>query len=315
MGWILSTILLALIAVAAVFLSRAYRKAAIAEHRDENLKQARTTETAIVVGCIALFLVLTFVSSAHQVKAGNVGVVYQFGAIKGQISEGLQFTAPWQSVVTASIQVQRHTFEQIDSASQETQDVFVKATVNYSVSPSTIQNLYRTVGPNWFDTLVESRVLNFFKEETVKYKAVDILPNREQIRDAVKTKLIAALSPYSITVVDLLIDNIHFSADFTKAIEAKQIAIQNALEEQQKIAVAKAQADQRVATAQGDAESVLIAARAQAQANDLLDKSLTPQLIQYTAIQKLSDNVSLVLVPQDGNFLFNLGSAQQVAIP
>jgi hypothetical protein len=42
--------------------------------------------------------------------------------------------------------------------------VFVKATVNYSVSPSTIQNLYRTVGPNWFDTLVESRVLNFFKE-------------------------------------------------------------------------------------------------------------------------------------------------------
>jgi regulator of protease activity HflC (stomatin/prohibitin superfamily) len=142
MGWILSTILLALIAVAAVFLSRAYRKAAIAEHRDENIKQARTTETAIVVGCIALFLVLTFVSSAHQVKAGNVGVVYQFGAIKGQISEGLQFTAPWQSVVTASIQVQRHTFEQIDSASQETQDVFVKATVNYSVSPSTIQNLY-----------------------------------------------------------------------------------------------------------------------------------------------------------------------------
>jgi prohibitin 2 len=144
---------------------------------------------------------------------------------------------------------------------------------------------------------------------------VDILPNREEIRDAVKTKLIAALSPYSITVVDLLIDNIHFSAAFTSAIEAKQIAIQNALEEQQKIAVAKAQADQRVAAAQGDAEAVLIAARAQAQANDLLDKSLTPQLIQYTAIQKLSDNVSLVLVPQDGNFLFNLGSAQQIAIP
>jgi hypothetical protein len=60
---------------------------------------------------------------------------------------------------------------------------------------------------------------------------------------------------------------------------------------------------------------VLIAARAQAQANDLLDKSLTPQLIQYTAIQRLTDNVSLVLVPESGNFLFNLSSAQQVVVP
>jgi len=92
-----------------------------------------------------------------------------------------------------------------------------------------VQQLYRTVGLNFFNVLVESRVIQNFKDETVKYKSVEIAPNRESIRKAVRERLEKELSPFSIEVVDLLLDNIDFNPEFKKAIEDKQIATQRAL--------------------------------------------------------------------------------------
>src|SRR5512140_1359881 len=121
----------------------------------------------VMVVATTLFVVWvvlqTAISSIRQVEAGHVGVVYQFGSIVGQRSEGLQFIAPWESMRTASVQVQRAQFAKIENFTSETQDVFIDATVNYSVSEKAVQNLYRTVGVNWFDRLVDARVQNFFK--------------------------------------------------------------------------------------------------------------------------------------------------------
>lgn len=329
MGWIIITILVGLLIVGAIIYSRGARRSREKELirleateatesnmraypvRDaakvkEDLRYIRIGERSVVGGLIVLWFVMTFFASAHQIEAGHVGVVYQFGSIEGQISEGLQFTAPWQGVKVADIRVLKATFERMTAASNETQDVYVTATMNYSVSPNAIQNLYRTVGPNWFDRLVSSRMNNFFKDETVKYKAVDIIPNREAIRTNVRTRLVDSLQPYSITVVDLLIDNIAFNPGFTKAIEDKQIATQTALREQELVKQVEYQAQQRRAEAEGIADATRIEAQGQADANRVLNNSLSPALIQYTAIQRLSDNIQLMLVPDSGNFLFNL---------
>ena len=85
-------------------------------------------------------------------------------------------------------------FDKLSAFSEESQDVFVRASLNVRVSPQTIQELYRTVGPNFFNVLVESRVIQNFKDETVKYKSVEIAPNRENIRKAVRERLKRALS-------------------------------------------------------------------------------------------------------------------------
>lgn len=304
MGWIIISIILALAWVVTVLVARGLRK----EYKDdaEDVRLTTIGERVAFAAIFGLWLVITFFASAHQIEAGHVGIVYQFGSIEGQISEGLQFTTPWQGVRVADVRVQRAKFEHMSAASSETQDVFVTATLNYSVSPNAIQNLYRTVGPGWFSRLVEARVLNFFKDETARYRAVDEIPNREIIRTNVRERLIESLSPYSITVVDLLIDNISFNPEFTSAIEQKQVATQQALREEELVAVARHQAEQAVETAKGEAESIRVRAQGQADANRALNASLSPGLIQYTAIQNLSDNVSLVLVPESGNFLFNL---------
>lgn len=259
--------------------------------------------TPIVLGTVILSNAVF--SAMTQVPAGQIGVVYEFGAIKGQVPEGLQWVAPWRSVQLANIQVERHVFERLASFSKETQDVFVKATLNIKVSPETIQELYRTVGVNYFSVLVESRVAQNFKDETVKYNSVDIAPHREDIRKAVRDRLEKELSPYSIQVVDLLLDNVDFTPAFKTAVENKQVATQNALTEEQNVLVERHKAEQAVETARGQGQSTLVRAEKQAEANRKLAASLTPELIQYTAIEKMAPGVQTVILPAGNNFLLN----------
>jgi regulator of protease activity HflC (stomatin/prohibitin superfamily) len=235
--------------------------------------------------------------SVKQVEAGHVVVVYQFGKIVSQKSEGLQIVAPWQTTRTESVQVQRHKFENIAAFSKETQDVFISVTLNYQVSPGAVQNLFRQVGPAWFDRLIEARVVNFFKEETVKYQSVEVAPNRESIRGAVRERLKTELEPFSITVVDLLIDNIEFRPEFKTAIENKQIAAQDALREQERVKQKQFEAQQVVETSRGKADAIKIEADGQAAANKALAASLTPEVIQFQAIQKLAGNIQIALIP------------------
>lgn len=295
MPWVISMVLAVAICGTVFFFARLARGAA-ADGTPERMRAA-----IVMVVVSVLFVVWiglhTLAASLKTVEAGHVVVVYEFGEIVGQKGEGLQFIAPWQTTRDESVQIQRHRFDDIAAFSKETQDVFITATVNYSVSPTAVQTLYRTVGRNWFDRLIEPRVVNFLKEETVKYTSVDVAPNREEIRAAVRAKLKAELEPYSITVDDLLIDNIDFSDDFKRAIEQKQIATQDALREQEKVKQKQFEAQQLVETAKGEAESTRVRADGQAEANKLLAASLSPEVIQFQAIQKLGDKIQIALIP------------------
>lgn len=259
----------------------------------------------VIVGA-SVILVISILNTPNQVPAGYVGIVYSFESIIGQVGEGLQFVWPWEIVKDASIQVQGHKFQKLASFSSETQDVFVDATINVQVSPQQIQELYRDVGQSYFDVLVRPRVLQAFKDETVKYTSVDIAPNRERIRKTVRERLTNELKMHSIAVQDLLVDNISFSGKFQNAIEEKQANTQLALAERAKVEAKKAIADQAIEEARGTAQAVLVNAEKQAEANIKLAKSITPELVQYIFASKLAPNVSVMMVPSGQQFI--LGS-------
>lgn len=263
-----------------------------------NRRSERVAGKAMWISALAVFfgtvVLWTPFAITAQVPAGYQGLVYQFGDIVDQKDPGVVFVWPWQKVVNANTQVQRHSFDQLDSFSSETQNVFIKATINYEVEPEDIQNLYRNVGPNYFDKLVPTRVNQIFKDETVKYRAVEIAPNREEIRATVLARIKAELQPFSIKLNDLLIDNISFSPEFTHAIEEKQIATQNAQTAQNRVKQAQFEADQLIEKAQGEAA-----------AYRLRQKNLTPLLVQQNAIDKLNDNVQIMIVPSNNNLFLN----------
>jgi regulator of protease activity HflC (stomatin/prohibitin superfamily) len=279
MGWIIITAFATLIAVFAVMNGIGLRKKGLVDQGTLWLAGAGLAWVILVFGWGAA-------RSFHSVQAGYVGIVYQFGGIVGQKTDGFQTTWPWQSMREASVQVQRHTFDRLDSFSQETQDVFITATLNYEVSPGSIQILYRTVGPDYFEKLIVPRVNQFFKDETVKFRSVDIAPHRDTIREQVRRRLKNELASSSIQVDDLLIDNIDFPPAFKQAIVEKQVATQNALREQQNVKRAQFEAEQNIARAKGQAE-----------ANRLIDRSLTPKIINYTLVQKLAPTIQTALIP------------------
>ena len=313
MGWIIS-IAVAFIVCGAIFFVGTVITRESAPDTPGKLRGLLVRVGAIVL-LVLWILVHTALVSIKQVEAGHVAVVYEFGEIVGQKEEGLQFIAPWQSTRTASVQTQRRTFSEINAFSAETQDVFITATLNYSVSPGDIQQLYRSIGPNWFERLVEARVNNFFKEEAVRFSTVDIAPNRETLRTAVRERLRSDLAPQSITITDLLIDNINFQPEFKTAIEQKQIATQDAIREEERIRQREAEARQEVALAQGSAQAVVIAAQAQSEANNLLAQSLTPEVIQFQALQKLADDIQIALLPAGQGLIIDpstfLGSLEE----
>lgn len=270
----------------------------------------------------ALFLlmgIITFMASIETIPAGHVGVVYQFGSIQGQRSEGVVFKAPWQEIKKANVQEQSYKFEgenAIEGASLETQDVTFVVALNYRLSPDKVQDLFRDVGTNWFEVLVESRMQQIFKDEAVQYPAIEITTKRDEIREAVASRLRSELEPYSISVVTLQVVNISYSDEFNKSIEEKQVATQNALraqeqvkqkefEAQQAVAVAKGVADSQRIAAQGEADSRRITAQGEADANAAVNASLNPQILQYEAIKKLAGNVQIALIPSGQGFILD----------
>ena len=117
----------------------------------------------------------------------------------------------------------------------------------------------------------------------------------ESVYGAGKTELLAQAQKEVITKVSPLgikIDQLSWVGDIrlpeavVTSINAKIQATQKAQQIENEVASAKAEASKTVATAQGAADAILLTAQAQAKANQILNQSLTPELIQAKAIEK-----------------------------
>lgn len=259
----------------------------------------------VAVGLVLAFVAVTAARTIKVVKAGEVMVVRTFGDITGQRSEGLALIAPWQTGHRESIRVRNAQFVDISAFSAETQDVFASIEINYRVEERAVQDLLRNVGPEWFDVLIEGRVQNFFKEETVKYETDMVAPNREAIRHATQERLSESLEPYSIAITELLIVNVRFSPEYMSSIEDKQIATQNALKSVEEVAITKAEADKERERARGVRDATIIEAEGVKEANELIASSLTPEVLQYLAISEFNDDVTIALVPSGEGLLLD----------
>lgn len=239
--------------------------------------QSGQAAIAYVCGAAALVVVvgaLLILFSGANVGPGYVGVVQNLSGIDANqqpLTQGFHPVMPFVTNIHAvSIQPQSYTFKEVGAASSELQNVYVDGSVNFHVAPSSAAQLEIAGGTQYIiATVFDPAFQDYVKTIVPGYAAESIIipANRDAIREAVKARLAPKAQPYGITVDDVFLTNIHFDADYTKAIEAKQVSAQQ-LEQ------AKNQAATAVQQAQG-----------QAQANALLNASLTPNLIAYQQIQ------------------------------
>ena len=155
------------------------------------------------------------------------------------------------------------------------------------------------------DKVIDPAFEDFIKEVMPSYPIVEILPKRDEIRRRAVGKLAENLGRYHIIIDDIYIANIAFSTQYSQAIEDKQTQQQRVETERQILAQREIQAQQLVAQAKGEADSAVVRAVAQAEANRQLAASLSPQIIQWEYVKKLTDKVQVMLVPSGQGFLFD----------
>jgi regulator of protease activity HflC (stomatin/prohibitin superfamily) len=284
--------------------------------RDEYGRLASTKEVEewewsipkiIIASVLALILLLTLISCISTVPTGYTGILTTFGRVEDRtMGAGVHFIAPWQKIVKLDNRTQKVEIN-AQAFSSDIQQVDLKMSVNYCIDQATAQNLYKTVGKQYYDTVLYPRILENTKSVFAKYSAEELVSHRQDLSGEIQELLTADATRYGIQIVNFSVEDIDFTDAFTNAVEAKQVAAQNKLTaetqqaqktmEQEQIAKrriidANAAAEEAKIQAEADLEVTKIQADAaeyagqkEAAKNKAISEWLTDTLIRYYYIQ------------------------------
>lgn len=272
---------------------------AIAETIEKKSKTKSRIAISIAVFCLFVFILIPF--SIHTVDTGEVAVVKYFGEAIDVESPGTYFDF-WITKNYTTFDTKTQTL-QLDAAtySSDAQTMNVQMTVQYRIHADSAIKIAEQYGT--IDTLqarIEAIVAEKTKATLSSHKAMDIIANRasmsplveDAVRNAIDEKFYVSIQTVSIT-------NIDFSDAFEKAVEEKMVAEQEQLK-------ANYQNETKIAKATADAEAKKISAQAEKEANELLQKSLTDEILQEMWIEKwdgklpstvTGDSDSMIMIP------------------
>ena len=216
-----------------------------------------------------LGLIICLLGFIKTVPTGSTGIVTTFGRIENvSLDAGIHFMAPWKKVVNMDNRTQKQSIE-MPCFSSDIQEVNVIYTVNYQINKANAQEIYRTIGKDYFDTIVMPKALEAVKSVFAKYTAEALVESRSSLSKEIEAILVDDLNKQNIQITATSIENIDFTDAFTNAVEAKQVAEQNKLkaqtEQAQATLEAQAQAERQVIKAQADADASILAAKADAE--------------------------------------------------
>jgi regulator of protease activity HflC (stomatin/prohibitin superfamily) len=250
--------MLAVVAVAAVMLATWARYVDPRTHRVIPRLAILALAKWFAIGIGAAFL-LTFLTDAIViVPAGHRGVV--FDAIKGvrpvPLKEGLNFITPFVQDATM-LQTRLQVFETDGTAaSKDLQIVHAKVAVNLYLVADEVAALFQETGIAYADKLVAPAVQEVLKASTARYTAEELITKRESVRNDIHKGLVAALRKGHMQLVETYITDFDFSREFSRAIEEKQVAEQQALRATRELQRVKIEAEQEVTKARAEAEGL-----------------------------------------------------------
>ena len=224
-----------------------------------------------VVSAISLILAIIIVvcSCISTVPTGHTGILTTFGRVEDRnLPEGMNFHAPWQNITTMTNKEQIFT-ERNACFSADLQEVAYTYTVKYSLLSSSAPTIYKTVGVDYFNILIKPQVNNAIKAEFGLVEAENMTELRTQLQANINHTVATCATQYGIEI-SVVIDDFDFSDAYTDAIEAKQVAEQEALrdktQQQMETERARQQAERAKIQAENDAAIREINANAEAEA-------------------------------------------------
>ena len=223
---------------------------------------------------IAVLVLLA--GSFRTIRSGEVGIKVRFGkVVSSKMHDGVNFKIPFiEKVVKMNVQVQKVEVE-TSSASKDLQDVNMRLAVNYRIVASKATELYKNVGTQYEEVVLQPAIQESIKAVTSKYTAEELITNRSEVSNGCMNELENKVKKYGLSIDNFNITNFSFSNEFNKAIEEKQVAEQKVLTAKQELEKEKIEAEKKI-----------VKAEAERKANEMKGQTLTDNIIKEKFIEK-----------------------------
>lgn len=287
---------------------------------------------AVVAGLLTI-LAAGLVFIQPEERGVVISAVAPGGYRPAPLSAGLHWIIPFlENVKTYPISRQTYTMSILPSEGQvqgddsisartaDGQEVFIDASVIYSVDPDEVINVHIAWQDRYKNDLVRPLARGVIRDAVSQYGIEEVYSSkRAEMTQQIQAAMEKKLNENGLQLLEFVMRNITFSPEYAASVEQKQIAEQQAeqakfvveqrkQEAEQARQVAEGQADAVVINAKGLADARVIQADAEAKALDLIALALakSPDLLQYVYITKLAPNLQVMLLPNNTPFLFPL---------
>ncbi|NJN17947.1 MAG: prohibitin family protein, partial [Oscillochloris sp.] len=272
--------------------------------------------TPALVGLAVVLIVAGIIISASitTIEAGTRGVLKTFGEITGIFDEGLHFRAPFITAVTV-VEVRTQRYESNSTAaSRDLQTVTTQVVINYRPDPTQVDRLVREIGVDYERRVVDPAIQEAIKAATAQFTAEELITRRPEVSSQIEDVLRERLTGRGVIVENVSITDFNFSPEFARAIEAKQVAEQDALRASRELERARIEAQQQVARAEAEAEARVAVAQAEAEALRLQREVISPELLQLRFIERWDGVLPRFMSGESGFLpLVNLPAEELVA--
>ncbi|MBQ8435342.1 MAG: prohibitin family protein [Oscillospiraceae bacterium] len=239
----------------------------------------------VIAVVVVLVLLIVGFNSFTVVQAGHTGVVVNLGKVSENVlEEGLHFKIPFVSEIVQVDNRVLKTEVESNAASKDLQNISSKVSINYRVNRADSARIYKNVGSDFTNVIVNPAIQECVKSVAAKYTAEQLITNRATVSSEMEEAISQKINPYGLSIEVFNIVNFDFSEEFNKAIEAKQTAQQEALKAEQDLARIKVEAEQTVEKAKAEAE-----------AYNLKNAQLTDKIIMMEFVEKWDGKMPSVM--------------------
>ena len=255
----------------------------------------------IVIGIIILIVIgVVATASVKIVDSGHRGVLLHWNAVdisSPPLDEGLHFVVPFQDEVV-NIEVRTLKYEkETRSASKDLQTVETTVTVNYHPDKESVHRLYKNLGLDYENRVIQPAIEETVKQVTANYNAEELITKRPLVKQDIESSIRERLNQFEVVTEVISITDFEFSPLFAQAIEAKVEAEQKALKAENDLRRIEVEAKQREANAIGVANANIAEAKGEAEAIAIINKALAenPNYLEWLKTQAWDGQLPLVV--------------------
>lgn len=235
----------------------------------------------------------------QMIPPGYVGVVVNLlgdekGVIPNELHVGLHWISPWKTVYTFPVFEQNETWEEkkgFNFQTAEGMSVHADVGVTFHLKPNFIPIIfqkYRRGMSDITDIFLRNYIRDAINKSASHMKIEDLYGDKKEIFfESIEKEVREKLKEIGIEISRIyLIGRFHFPDNVITALNSKIEANQRAQQRENELREAEAEAKKQVAAAEGKARSILLQAKAEAESNTLISKSITEELIKWQTAQK-----------------------------